>query len=158
MALIKVVTENDIGNGLEINERGQLAAKKIVPVTTFDKGSGSIVHNSIIIDYGNGIIEFSGRVVVSCTLISNSVVTTSPYKNMEGRTDVDLTSLKLKQLVSVNLTAGEINGIGSKEGAWLIREPIPNPLLRIMTIGGQIVGDPNKPNLDVFFTIKGIKA
>lgn len=151
--------EVNIGDGLEINEQGQVVAKKIIPVTTFDNGTGSIVNNCVIIDYGNGIIEFSGRVVVRCIDTADNIVTTSPYKNLEGSTGIDLTSLNLKQLVSVSLTAGDQKHTGTaKENAWLIGEPIPDPILKMMYVGGQIVGDPEKPELDVFFAIKGIKA
>lgn len=151
--------EVNIGDGLEINEQGQVVAKKIVPITTFDNGTGAVVNNSVIVDYGNGIIEFSGRVLVKCIKQEDNIVTTPPYKNMEGATFIDLTSLNLKQLVSVSLTAGDQKQTGvAKENAWLIGEPIPDPILKHMGIGGQIVGDPDKPDLDVFFTIKGLKA
>ena len=151
--------EVNIGDGLEINSEGKIVVKKIEPVKTFDNGSGTVVHNAIIVDYGNGIIEFSGRVVVKCTHPDNNIVTTPPYKNLEGSVGVDLTSLNLKQLVTISLTAGDQRNTGvAKENAWLIIEPTPNPILGMMHIGGQIVGDPNQPDLDVFFSLKGIKA
>lgn len=151
--------EVNIGEGLEINNEGKVVVKKIEPITHFDNGTGTIVNNAIIVDYGNGIIEFSGRVVVVCKNEDKNIVAAPPYKNLDGSAQVDLTSLNLKQLVSVSLTAGDQKFTGAaKENAWLISEPIPNPILGTMGIGGQIVGDPNKPDLDVFFTIKGIKA
>lgn len=151
--------EVNIGEGLEISREGKVVANKIEPVTHFDNGTGTVVNNAVIIDYGNGIIEFSGRVVVTCDLIGDNIVTTPPYKNLEGSVGVDLTSLGLKQLISVSLTAGDQKESGvAKENAWLIGEPVPNPILGMMHIGGQIVGDPNKPNIDVFFAIKGLKA
>lgn len=151
--------EVNIGDGLEISSEGKVVIKKIEPVTHFDNGTGTVVNNAVIIDYGNGIIEFSGRVVVKCTHSNNNIVTTPPYKNLEGSVGVDLTSLNLKQLVSVSLTAGDQRATGvAKENAWLLGEPTPNPILGMMYVGGQIVGDPSKSDLDVFFSLKGIKA
>ena len=151
--------EVNIGDGLEINEQGQVVAKRITPITTFDNGTGAVVNNSVIVDYGNGIIEFSGWVVVQCTKEGPNIVTTPPYKNLEGYTGIDLSSLNLKQLVSVSLTAGDQKHTEvARENAWLIGEPVPNPILKMLYVGGQIVGDPANPDLDVFFIIKGIKA
>ena len=150
--------EVNIGEGLEVNEQGQVVAKKIVPVTTFNNGSGAIVSNVIIIDYGNGLIEFSGRVVVSCTSLGNYIVTKSPYGIWEGMAGVDLTSLNLKQLVSVSLTAGNQETSGVDGNAWLIAEPKPEPILKMMRIGAQMIDVPGIHDLGVFFTVKGIKA
>lgn len=153
--------EVNIGDGLEINSEGKVVVKKVQPISSFDNGTGQQVFNSTIIDYGNGIIEFSGVVEVNCAgQIGNNVVTNPPFKDMEGVAKVDLSQFNFKQIISVHATAGDQRLTGTAhENAWVIGVASGEAIRTdAVYIGGQIVGDPSKPILPVFFTVKGIKA
>ena len=152
--------EVNLGNGLVFNEQGKIELLPITPKTTFDNGTGQVVGNLTIIDYGNGIVEINGVVDVTTSYEGNNILTGSGYVSMEGSVTINLREFNFKKILNVQATAGDQRGTyTAKENAWIIGiasgEPIPTDRVNI---GAQVVGDPKNRLVPVMFQIKGLRA
>lgn len=152
--------EVNLGNGLVFNEQGKIELLPITPKTTFDNGTGQVVNNVTIIDYGNGIVEINGIVDITTSNDGNNILTGEGYVSMEGSATINLHEFNFQKILNIQATAGDQRETGTaKENAWIIGiasgEPISTDEI---VIGAQIVGDPNARVVPVMFQIRGLKA
>ena len=152
--------EVNLGNGLVFNEQGEIELLPITPKTTFDNGTGQVVDNVTIIDYGNGIVEINGVVDITTSTVGNNILTGGGYVSMEGYVTINLHQFNFQKILNVQATAGDQRDTGTaKENAWIVGiasgEPISTDHI---DIGAQIVGDRNKRVVPVMFQIRGLKA
>lgn len=152
--------EVNLGDGLVFNKQGKIELLPITPKTTFDNGTGQVVNNVTIIDYGNGIIEINGVVDITTQHDGNNILTGEGYVSMEGHATINLHEFNFQKILNVQATAGDQRGTGTaKENAWIVGiasgEPISTDKV---DIGAQIVGASNNRIVPVMFQIKGLKA
>jgi len=172
--------EVNIGDGLEINEQGQVVAKKIEanPVTTqmVDNGSATVIGQTYTIDYGNGLIEVNGIMTFPLATVINRDTTPdaryvngffvgcadapTPYLNTETlyhketRRSITAKSLGMKSILNVNAIPMDISGYRT-ETVWLVnRELFSDSII----LGIHTLASLDQGSINVMFQIKGIKA
>lgn len=55
--------EVNVGDGLIINEAGEVVTNNKPIIRTFDNGTGEVIHQQAVIDYG-GVLEISGTIML----------------------------------------------------------------------------------------------
>lgn len=172
--------EVNIGDGLEINEQGQVVMKPIVaePVTTqiTDNGSASVIGEQYTIDYGNGLIEVNGIIDYPLATIRNADTTREarwvngfyvgcsndqvPYLadtvlyHKETFRQITAKSLGMSKILSVNAICCDIAGYRT-ETPWLVNDQVFSTEIRL---GVHTLAELSQNSIRVMFQVKGIKA
>ncbi len=174
--------EVNIGDGLEINEQGQVVAKKVEanPVATqmIDNGSATVIGETYTIDYGNGLIEVNGLLYfpldtvprevsdstafphekdgffMVCTNSSISYADQSSLYHKESCRRFTASDFGMRSILSINAIAGDLVGYRT-ETPWIVNNEIFSDQF---TLGIHTLAELNQDRVPVMFQIKGIKA
>lgn len=174
--------EVNIGDGLEINEQGQVVVKTVFanPVSEnfVDNGSGEVIGQKYTIDYGNGLIETNGLItfpldtiprtrgqgilhrdlgngfLIGCTATGMQYTDQANLYHKESALVLQASDFGMRTFVSVNAIAMDLSGART-ETAWVVNNGLFSDTL---TIGVHTLAELSQDRINVMFQVKGVKA
>lgn len=174
--------EVNIGDGLEINEQGQVVIKNVVakPVAEniVDNGSAEVIGKKYTIDYGNGLIEVNGMIMfpldttprtseqgilhrdlgngfkIGCTATGMQYTDQANLYHKESALLMKASDFGLQSFIAVNAIAMDLSGART-ETAWVVN---PDMFSDTLSIGVHTLASLEQDRINVMFQIKGIKA
>lgn len=174
--------EVNIGDGLEINKKGQVVVKNIFKDLTTEKvvdnGTGEVIGEKYTIDYGNGLIETNGLITFpldttprkagqsilhrdlgngfrgGCTATSMQYTDVPNLYHKESAISLKASDFGMSKFLYVNGIALDLGGART-ETAWVVSDGI---FSETVAIGVHTLAGLEQDKIKVMFQVKGIKA